>query len=318
MIMKPSPPHYRILIVDDDEIIRESIVLYLGNYHEPLPHAYYSLQIDASPDPQDARKKLADAQYDLVISDIQMPYEDGFSFLSSVQHAYPQTKTALITAYNVNDYIRTAKKTGICNIIAKTAPFNFEELSNTVNNLLTPEAALGLENYMMEGCPLQELMMTGSHQIMSTFHTLKDFFAAQGVRDVDNLSTAMIEAITNAIYHAAKLPDGALKYEKGQTIAKLEEEEYVFVYFARDAEKIGVSIVDQGGRITADEILYWLDRNISGSGILDSHGRGVYLIHTLVDRLIINISPGHRTEIIVLDYFSDEYSYNKPLYINQI
>ena len=51
---------------------------------------------------------------------------------------------------------------------------------------------------------------------------------------------------------------------------------------------------------------------------MDTHGRGVYLIHTLVDRLIINIAPGRRTEIILLDYFGNDFSANKPIYINML
>jgi anti-sigma regulatory factor (Ser/Thr protein kinase) len=165
---------------------------------------------------------------------------------------------------------------------------------------------------------MNRFTITNSDQIMDAFYLLREFFQASNARHIDDLSTAMIEAITNAVYHVAKLPDGSLKYQKGQRIEQLAPEEYVFIDYGKDNEKLGVAIQDQGGRITADEILYWLDRNISGSGLLDTHGRGVYLIHTLVDRLIINISPGKCTEIIVLDYFSNEYSSNKPLYINQL
>lgn len=315
--MVTSPPAtYRVLIVDDDDVIRENVALYLSHFHKPPSWFFYDLKIDTSLDPVDAKKKLREEAYDLVISDIHMPFQNGFAFISEIKNTYPALKTALITAYNVNDYIRMAKMTGICSIIVKTIPFNFDELSQVVNNLLVPQAARGLENYMAAGCELNKMVITDTNQIMSTFHQLKNFFQSHNVRDVDNLATAMIEAITNAVYHAAKLPDGTLKYEKGQEIPHLEETEYVTIYYGSDPEKVGVSIVDQWGQITTDEILYWLDRNISGSGLLDTHGRGVYLIHTLVDRLIINISPGQRTEIIVLDYFSEKYSFNKPLYIN--
>jgi anti-sigma regulatory factor (Ser/Thr protein kinase) len=61
-----------------------------------------------------------------------------------------------------------------------------------------------------------------------------------------------------------------------------------------------------------------LDRNISGAGLMDTHGRGVYLMHRLVDRVLINIAPGQRTEIIILDYFNSTPNLNKPIYINQL
>jgi anti-sigma regulatory factor (Ser/Thr protein kinase) len=223
----------------------------------------------------------------------------------------------MITAYKVDDYVKMAKKTGVFNIIPKTAPFNFHELSTVVQNLLNPASAFGLAQYMNPNANIEEFVITNSDQIMDAFFKLREFFMAAQARRVDDLCTAMIEAMTNAVYHVAKLPDGSLKYQKGQRIEALEPEEYVSVFFGKDDEKLGVAIRDQGGRITADEVMYWLDRNISGSGLLDTHGRGVFLIHTLVDRLVINIAPGKRTEILVLDYFSNEYSSNKPLYINQ-
>ena len=305
---------YDLLIVDDDDVIREGLVGYLENYHE----APYRLQIDSSASPNEARQKLAAKQYDLIISDINMPGEDGFSLLRYVRSIQPDTKTALITAYKVEDYIRNAKQTGVFNIIAKTAPFNFDELSNVVNNLLNPRSAFGLETYMDSGVSLQSFTIINSDQIMDVFGKLQAFLEEYKIENAPDLLTAVIEAITNAVYHVAKLPDGSLKYEKGQRIEKLEENEHVTIKFGCDQDRLGIAIIDQGGRITAEEILYWLDRNISGAGLMDTHGRGVYLIHTLVDRVLVNIALGELTEIIMLNYFTSDFKVNKPVYINQL
>lgn len=306
--------HYHLLIVDDDDVIREGLVGYLENYHE----ATYDLVIEASPSPADAREKLKQSTYDLIITDINMPGEDGFSLIQHINAQYPGTRSAMITAYKVEDYVRNAKKTGVFNIIAKTAPFNFDELSSVVNNLLEPSSAFGIETYMDPHCKLTQVVIQNSDDIMVAFGALQEFLSTSKIANPNDLLTAVIEAITNAVYHVAKLPDGSLKYEKGQQIEQLDENEYVYIYFGQDLERIGIAIVDQGGRITADEILYWLDRNISGTGLMDTHGRGVYLIHRLVDRVLINIAPGQRTEIIILDYLSHTYSTNKPIYINQL
>lgn len=306
--------HYRLLIVDDDDLIREGLIGYLENYHE----AGYDLTLDAAANPAEARLKLAENAYHLVITDINMPGEDGFSLIKFINQQYPATKTAMITAYKVEDYVRTAKKTGVFNIIAKTAPFNFEELSTVVNNLLEPSSAFGIQTYMDPLCKLSQVIIRNSDDIMLAFGALQEFLERSKISNPNDLLTAVIEAITNAVYHVAKLPDGSLKYEKGQPIEALDENEYVYIYYGQDLERIGIAIVDQGGRITADEILYWLDRNISGTGLMDTHGRGVYLIHRLVDRVLINIAPGQRTEIIILDYLNQAFSNNKPIYINQL
>jgi DNA-binding NarL/FixJ family response regulator len=310
--------HYRVLIVDDDDLIREGLAGYLENYHE----ADYSLSIETSASPAEAREKMRLQQekqpFHLVISDINMPGEDGFSLIRHIRANYPEIRTAMITAYRVEEYVRNAKNSGVFNIIAKTAPFNFEELSTVVNNLLEPASAFGLERYMDPLCTLNKLVIRSSNDILVAFNTLQAFLTQSRIERSNDLLTAVIEALTNAVYHVAKLPDGSLKYEKGQPIERLDESEYVHVFFGQDLERIGISIVDQGGRITAEEVLYWLERNISGAGLMDTHGRGVYLIHRLVDRVLINIAPGRRTEIIILDYFKNAPNLNKPIYINQL
>jgi DNA-binding NarL/FixJ family response regulator/anti-sigma regulatory factor (Ser/Thr protein kinase) len=312
---------YQILIVDDDDVIRESIVSYLQDFYPEMALNAAHLKVYAADCVKSAKQVLSQHAIDLVITDINLPEEDGFALIRHIENDYPDTKSAMITAYKVDDYVKMAKKTGVFNIIPKTAPFNFLELSTVVQNLLNPSSAFGLAQYMnpetLKGGQIEEFVITNSDQIMDAFFKLREFFMGAQARRVDDLCTAMIEAMTNAVYHVAKLPDGSLKYQKGQRIEALEPEEYVSVFFGKDSDKLGVAIRDQGGRITADEVMYWLDRNISGSGLLDTHGRGVFLIHTLVDRLVINIAPGKRTEILVLDYFSNEYSSNKPLYINQ-
>lgn len=307
--------HYHILIVDDDDTIREGLVGYLEHYHE----ANYELTVCAACHSAEAKEKLAQKPYDLMISDINMPGEDGFALTHFVNQQYPLTKTAMITAYKVEDYIRNAKKTGVFNIITKNAPFDFEELSTVVNNLLEPSSAFGIETYMAAQCAMTQVVLKCSDDIMVAFQSLQEFLERAQVPNINDLLTAVIEAVTNAVYHVAKLPDGSLKYDKGQHIEQLEESEYVYVYFGQDMEKFGIAIVDQGGRITAEEILYWLDRNISGSGLMDTHGRGVFIIHRLVDRVLINIAPGRRTEILMLNYRDPNHSRsNKPIYINQL
>ena len=54
-----------------------------------------------------------------------MPGISGPQLLREVKRRYPGTKTALITAYNIDEYIKTAKDYLITNIIPKTVPFNF-------------------------------------------------------------------------------------------------------------------------------------------------------------------------------------------------
>ena len=68
----------RILIVDDDPGIRESIAEFLAT------HGY---RADGAASAREMRNKLADGGIDLVVLDLMMPQEDGLSALGSLRGA---------------------------------------------------------------------------------------------------------------------------------------------------------------------------------------------------------------------------------------
>ncbi len=310
-----NPLEYQLLVVDDDSTIRDNLKEYLTHYHQ----SPYELIVDEASTAEDAMEKLAEKKYDLVISDINLPDRDGFYILKEAAKVNPTIKRALITAYDLDTYIQMAKEDKVYNIITKAAPFKFSELSTVVDNLLIPENAFGLDKYLEEPVePFTQIILQSSEEIMKAQEQLKDFFLRFNLPDLDALAIVMVEAITNAVYHSAKNPDGSLRYQKGEVIETLAPEEQVVITFGYDFEKLGISILDKGGSVTADEILYWLERNITGQSLLDTHGRGLYLIHRLMDRVIINLARKKSTELILLHYIEEPSQENKPIYINEI
>jgi two-component system, NtrC family, response regulator HydG len=305
---------FQLLVVDDDSTIRENLKEYLANYHQ----AGYKLSVDQASTAEDALLKLENNTYDLLICDINLPDKDGFHVMREAMQSNPDIKKALITAYDLDTYIGMAKQEQIYNIIIKTAPFNFQELSAVVDNLLLPETSFGLEKYVQSEKPFEQIILTSSHDIMTTQEKLREFFSQFTSTDLEALSIVMVEAVTNAVYHSYRNEDGTERYQKGEVIEQLAPDEVVHVTYGADDDKLGISILDQGGNIEADDILYWLERNISGKALMDSHGRGIYLIYRLIDRLIINVHKNKSTEIILLHYLEETLQENKPIFINQI
>ena len=66
----------RILVVDDDPILREFASVYLGTP---------SATIETACDGAEARIRLAQATYDILVLDIEMPRVDGFSLLAEIR-----------------------------------------------------------------------------------------------------------------------------------------------------------------------------------------------------------------------------------------
>ena len=128
----------RILVVDDEPEMRQMIADYLRDIEN------YSVA-DAK-NGIEALSKLEKQPFDLVLSDINMPGMKGFDLLKIVREKYPSIKRVLITAYNVEDYLELALKHDIGNIFVKTAPFNFQEMSTAIRNLLSNNI-FGLDRY---------------------------------------------------------------------------------------------------------------------------------------------------------------------------
>ncbi len=295
-----------ILIVDDDPAIRKLLSDYLGKLYDVV----------CVENGVEALSLLAKRRIDLVISDISMPGMSGLELLRTVRERHPAIKCALLTGHNVDHFIKFDKREYIANIIPKTAPFNFAELGSIVQGLITGDI-FGLKRYLLpDASVLAQFRISSSAEgravRMQVLALLTGRFG--NVRDME---LVLDEAITNAIYHAPSATDGSKKYKSYSPIT-LEPDEYVDVECGCDNEKYGVSITDRKGRLKKETILFKMERHISGAGVLDESGRGIHLSRLFTDRMIINIDPGRKTEVILMNYLAPRYQGFKPLYINEL
>jgi two-component system phosphate regulon response regulator OmpR len=83
----PSPNERHLLVVDDDDRIRELLKEYL---------ARSGFRVTAAKDAEGARRQLAVIDFDLVILDVMMPGEDGFSFLGWLRDGGPSRATPVL------------------------------------------------------------------------------------------------------------------------------------------------------------------------------------------------------------------------------
>lgn len=306
---------FNVIIVDDDLVIRKNLVNYLTKFHK----FDYELYVSSAGSAAEAMKEMANREYHLAIIDIKMPNESGFDLIEKLKIHHPQTKSVLITAYKVEDYLKTCAEKGVSNIIVKTAPFNFNELSQVINGFLKPEKYLfGLTNYLNQELDIRQETISNSHEITEVQTKLRDQMAKLKINNVELVSIAILEALTNALYHAPRNDEGKKKYTRDSIIESIEDTDIVKVEYGWDNEKFGISVLDNSGHLNRDDVLYWLNRNITGANVLESSGRGLYLMHSIADRLVINIKKGIKTEIIMMMYMKGVYSGHKPIYINQV
>jgi DNA-binding NtrC family response regulator len=126
-----------ILVVDDEEIVRDSLASWLeeDGYH-----------VDTAPDGPAALAKLAQHAYAVLLVDLKMPGMDGLEVLAQARGLQPDVPVIIMTAYATVDTAVQAMKQGAYDYLVK--PFEPEELSLMVGKL-TNAQALRRENVLL-------------------------------------------------------------------------------------------------------------------------------------------------------------------------
>ena len=87
---------YRLLIVDDEKIILDSLYGFLCGE--------FSFEIYRAQSAQAALSILEKMSIDMIVSDISMPKMSGLELLDIVTKKWPQCRVLLLTAYNDFNY----------------------------------------------------------------------------------------------------------------------------------------------------------------------------------------------------------------------
>jgi len=82
----------------------------------------------------EAREELKQNNYDILILDVMMPKEDGFTLATKLQNSYPDLPFLFVTARKMKEDILTGLKLGADDYITK--PFDADELVLRIQNIL--------------------------------------------------------------------------------------------------------------------------------------------------------------------------------------
>ena len=129
-----SPKEIKILIVDDEEIVRESL-------SEWFKEDGY--KVDTAKDAVDALNKLNETRWDIYFLDIKMPGMDGMELHQRIREIDKDAVVIMITAYAAVDTAVQALKEGAFDYITK--PFDPENLGHLVRNA-AKQRKLTMEN----------------------------------------------------------------------------------------------------------------------------------------------------------------------------
>jgi DNA-binding NtrC family response regulator len=113
-----------ILIVDDDEVIRDTL--------KELLSEHYVCKTAGTAD--DAFARLAEKPYDLVLTDISMPGISGLELLGRVLELYPKMPVIVVSGISDQEHVQGLIKLGAFDFLLK--PFRLEVVEKSVRRAL--------------------------------------------------------------------------------------------------------------------------------------------------------------------------------------
>jgi DNA-binding NtrC family response regulator len=123
----------KVLLVDDDE----DLLFLIGEYLDA-----FGIEFDLAESAAQARKRLKYCEYDLVVSDLNMPGESGFDLFRSVSSRYPGLPFILMSGNRDPRLRREAISMGICEFLDK--PFHLSDLKRIItDSACVKRAAMG-------------------------------------------------------------------------------------------------------------------------------------------------------------------------------
>ena len=120
-------PVYRVMLVDDEEEIREGIIRKID-----WENIGYTVVGDAE-NGVDALEKAEHLHPDVVMTDIKMPFMDGLELGEKLREIMPFTKLIIFSGFDDFEYAQKAIKINVAEYVLK--PINSNELTETLKKL---------------------------------------------------------------------------------------------------------------------------------------------------------------------------------------
>ena len=210
----------RILVVDDEDVVRESLREWFIEDGYP---------VDTAADAREALGKIAEAEWDILLVDIKMPGMNGLELQQKVKTILPDAIIIIITAYASVDTAVQALKGGAYDYITK--PFDPDDLQRIINNAAERQTLLRENQQLKE--KIEALAqgdmaeIVGAHPVIQK---VKDLIHTVAQTDATVLITGESgtgkELVAKAIHresarrhmplvpvHCAGLPEGLIESE---------------------------------------------------------------------------------------------------------
>ncbi len=274
----------RVLVVDDEEIVRESLGGWL---------AQDGLAVEVAPDGPTALDKLRQGKWSIALVDLKMPGMDGIQVLQEARKLQPEAAVVIMTAYATVDTAVAAIKQGAYDYLVK--PFDPEELSLMIQKIVSQQKLVH-ENEVLRKALKREY---GFHDVISKSPAMQQVFELARVA-APSSSTVLIlgesgtgkEVLARAIHKESSRKDGPFVAISCAALTESLLESELFghergAFTGASARRKGKFEVAHGGTLFLDEI-----GDISGKLQVD-------LLRVLEERRVQRVGGNELVEVDV-------------------
>jgi two-component system response regulator PilR (NtrC family) len=209
----------KILIVDDEKAIRESVSLVLSEEG-------YETEIAATG--KEALTFLNEQDFEVLITDLKMPEMDGIELIKKSLKICPGTSVIIITAHASVESAIEALRIGAFDYILK--PFDFDDLILKVQRLINHKE-LALENQALRKEVEEKYNFSNiigqSPEMQSVFHLIKKVSSTKGNVLITGKSGTGKELVARAIhFHSPRKNKRFVAINCGAIVGTLMESEF--------------------------------------------------------------------------------------------
>jgi DNA-binding response OmpR family regulator len=286
----------RVLIVDDEVILRNLLVRYMSKEgFEPIEAA----------DGESAVELYRITKPACVVSDVVMPKMDGIDLLTKIRKIDPQAVIILMTGFGNEDVLLHALRGGAANFFKK--PFNFQELLDCIKSIIKHKAEIDEANFFSDALVEETKVFEIETRKANIFPVinqisihLRNIFPES---EIINLKIGIEEMLANAVEHGnlrITYEEKNRAIEQGKLGLLIQERikennnglKKIFVQSRLTQNNLKVVVTDEGEGFDWHVIPDPREANF-----LAYNGRGIFLTKIFYDSVIFN-TKGNEVTII--------------------
>ena len=242
----------KVLLVDDEKAIRRVVNIHLKRF---------GYEVVTCKNGQEGLRALHDQDFDLIVTDLQMPKLNGIEFLTKIKEKHIRTPVIVLTVVDNVEKAVEAIKLGAADYITK--PPRLEEITHRIEKILAQQSLIE-ENHRLKKALRGNFKLGNivgkSRAMMRVFEQLKPL-ANDG-----NISILIVgesgtgkELTANAIHYNSPRAEGAFVAINCAALPEnlLESELYGHekgAFTGADKRKRGLFEIANGGTLFLDEI----------------------------------------------------------------